>query len=201
MASKEYNKKYHQENKEKLNEISRKYGQDNKESISQSKKEYYQNNKEEISEKRKLYYEQNKEKIKAQRKIQKQLNKENIKIQKRKYQQKLLSTPEGKLMHNIRQAIKRSLKSEGYTKKMRSEEILGCSIEEFKLHLESKFELWMTWENKGLYNGEFNFGWDIDHIIPISSSSTEEDLIKLNHYTNLQPLCSKINRDVKKNKF
>ena len=56
----------------------------------------------------------------------------------------------------------------------------------------------MSWNNKGLYNGEFNFGWDIDHIIPLSSGKTEEDIIKLNHYTNLQPLCSRINRDIKK---
>lgn len=58
----------------------------------------------------------------------------------------------------------------------------------------------MTWENKGLYNGELNFGWDIDHIIPISSAKSEEDIIRLNHFSNLQPLCSKINRDIKKNK-
>jgi hypothetical protein len=58
----------------------------------------------------------------------------------------------------------------------------------------------MTWDNYGLYNGELNYGWDIDHIIPLSSGKTEDDLINLNHYTNLQPLCSKINRDIKKNK-
>ena len=57
----------------------------------------------------------------------------------------------------------------------------------------------MTWENRGLYNGDFDFGWDIDHVIPLSSTKTEEELIKLNHYTNLQPLCSKVNRDIKKN--
>ena len=59
----------------------------------------------------------------------------------------------------------------------------------------------MNWENKGLYNGDLNYGWDIDHIIPISSAFTEVEILKLNHYTNLQPLCSKINRDIKKNKF
>ena len=41
--------------------------------------------------------------------------------------------------------------------------------------------------------------WDIDHIIPVSSAKREEEIIKLNHYTNLQPLCSKINRYIKKN--
>ena len=56
----------------------------------------------------------------------------------------------------------------------------------------------MNWNNKGLYNGELNYGWDIDHIVPISSAITEEDIIRLNHYMNLQPLCSKINRDIKR---
>ena len=57
----------------------------------------------------------------------------------------------------------------------------------------------MNWSNHGKYNGEFNFGWDIDHIIPISSAKSEEEIIQLNHYTNLQPLCSYINRVVKRN--
>ena len=57
----------------------------------------------------------------------------------------------------------------------------------------------MTWDNKGLYNGELNYGWDIDHIIPVSSAINEEGVIALNHHTNLQPLCSKVNRDIKKN--
>ena len=59
----------------------------------------------------------------------------------------------------------------------------------------------MTWENRGLYNGELDYGWDIDHIVPICSAKTEEDVIKLNHYTNLQPLCSYTNRVIKGDKF
>jgi hypothetical protein len=59
----------------------------------------------------------------------------------------------------------------------------------------------MSWKNHGLYNGDFNYGWDIDHIVPISSAKTEDDVFKLNHFTNLQPLCTKINRDIKNNKI
>jgi len=59
----------------------------------------------------------------------------------------------------------------------------------------------MTWDNKGKYNGELNFDWDIDHKIPISEAKSIEDVIRLNHYTNLQPLCSKVNRDIKKDKL
>ena len=59
----------------------------------------------------------------------------------------------------------------------------------------------MTWENHGRFNSEFNYGWDIDHITPLSSALTEDDVIKLNHYTNLQPLCSYINRYIKRDRL
>lgn len=78
---------------------------------------------------------------------------------------------------------------------------LGCSLEYLKINTESKFEPWMTWDNYGKYNGELNYGWDIDHIIPISSAKTETEFHELCHYKNLQPLCSKINRDIKKGKI
>ena len=106
-----------------------------------------------------------------------------------------------KLSTQIRTSINNSIKRNGYNKISKTYDILGCSFEEFRIYLESKFEVWMTWENRGLYNGEFNYGWDIDHIIPVSSAKNEEDIIKLNHYTNFQPLCSYINRDKKINKI
>lgn len=56
----------------------------------------------------------------------------------------------------------------------------------------------MTWENYGKYNGELNHGWDIDHIIPLDSAETEEELLDLCKFTNLQPLCSYTNRYIKK---
>lgn len=99
-----------------------------------------------------------------------------------------------KLKCNVRSYLCNILKN----KKNRTCDILGCSFEEFKSYLESKFEVWMTWDNYGLYNGTPNYGWDIDHIIPVSSGITEDEILKLNHYSNLQPLCSYINRVVKK---
>ena len=104
------------------------------------------------------------------------------------------------LKSGIVRLIRQSFIKNGYLKKSKTQEILGCTYEEFKVYLESKFQPWMNWDNKGKYNGELNYGWDIDHIIPLSSAKTEEDVYKLNHYTNLQPLCSKINRDIKRDK-
>lgn len=199
MEKTQYNRKYYLENKERLNKKSKDYHEKSKEAISVNKKEYYEVNKELISRKRKEYYENNKEKIKKRKKLYRKNNKIKIAKQKADSQRKFLSTTLGKLKHNIRAAIRRSLVKNGYSKKYSSEDILGCTTEEFKKHIESKFESWMTWENKGLYNGELNYGWDLDHIIPLSKGKTEKDIIELNHYTNIQPLCSHINRDIKKN--
>ena len=65
-------------------------------------------------------------------------------------------------------------------------------------NLNDKGEVWMNWDNKGLYNGQPNYGWDVDHITPLILANSIEEVEKLNHYTNLQPLCSKMNRDIKK---
>jgi hypothetical protein len=66
------------------------------------------------------------------------------------------------------------------TKKNKTFDIVGCNPLQLKEHLEKQFVDGMTWENKG--------DWHIDHIIPLSSAKTEDELYKLCHYTNLQPL-------------
>ena len=109
--------------------------------------------------------------------------------------------PNFKLDRNIRNLIQNSFKYVNSKKSSRTVDILGCSVKEFKDYIESKFEYWMNWENHGKYNGNFDSGWDLDHIIPTSSAKTTEDIIKLNHYTNFQPLCSKMNRFNKRNKI
>ena len=68
----------------------------------------------------------------------------------------------------------------GYTKISRTHEILDCSFEFFKKYIEDQFIEGMTWENHG--------DWHLDHKIPISWSKTEADVIKLNHFSNFQPL-------------
>jgi len=83
--------------------------------------------------------------------------------------------------------------------KPRTQELIGCTYPELMICLESKFESWMSWENRGRYDGTPNYGWDIDHIKPLALATTLEELIELCHYTNLQPLCSYQNRNVKKN--
>lgn len=110
------------------------------------------------------------------------------------------SDPLFKLSRNIPKLIRISIKREGYSKKSKTFSILGCTWDELKYHIESKFEPWMNWNNWGKYNGGLRHGWDIDHIIPISFGKSEFEIIRLNHFTNLQPLDSYVNRHIKRNK-
>jgi hypothetical protein len=169
----------------------------------QNKKDklYRENNKEKISNRLKNYNE--KEEIKEQRsKYAKEFRLKNLELMRKKAIEKQKAKrkdPMYKFKEAIRNRIRNSINHNGARKNSKTAQILGCSFDEFRNHIESKFEPWMNWNNRGLYNGELNYGWDLDHIEPISSATSECDIIKLNHYTNYQPLCSKINRDIKRN--
>ena len=166
---------------EKRNKNFQKHRYNNPEYYKLKYKENYLKNKDLWKLKNKIYKSENKNKINEF--LRNKYVLDNI------YRTKRLITP----------LIVKSFKSKGYSKNSRTYKIIGCTFEELRDWLESKFEPWMNWDNQGLYNGELNYGWDIDHIIPISSAKTEEEIIRLNHYTNLQPLCSFTNRYIKRN--
>jgi hypothetical protein len=86
------------------------------------------------------------------------------------------------LSGTIRARMKRYFSEYGSANNEEKEAILGANLETIKKHLEKQFKKGMTWENRGYR------GWHIDHIIPISSAKTKEEMIALFHYTNLQPL-------------
>ena len=117
------------------------------------------------------------EDIRAYAKEYRLMNKEKAALQKKKKRQ---SDPMFKLTCNIRNLIYASIKSRGALKKSRSYEILGCSYDEFKTHLEQQFTDGMHWLNQG--------EWHLDHIYPVSLAKDESHLLELNHYTNFQPL-------------
>ncbi len=85
-----------------------------------------------------------------------------------------------KLAHNMRGRIRSALK--GKYKASSMVNLVGCSMENLRTHLQSKFAEGMTWENYGK--------WHVDHIIPCSSfdMKNEQHQKQCFHYTNLQPL-------------
>lgn len=92
-----------------------------------------------------------------------------------------------KIGTNLRCRLNKAIK--GNFKSGSAVEDLGCSIDEFKAYIESKFKLGMCWENWG------RKGWHIDHIIPLSAFdlTNYEQFKKACHYSNLQPLWAKEN--------
>lgn len=91
-----------------------------------------------------------------------------------------------KFKHKMRNFIYSSFRRNNFRKNKASETILGCTLIEFKDYIKSKFTEGMSFDNYGK--------WQIDHIIPLSTAKTVEDVIKLCHYTNLQPLWAEDNR-------
>lgn len=120
---------------------------------------------------------QNQEKSKTSSANWKRKNPEKISRYNKK---RMIENPLAKLSCVIRTAIWKSIKQAGFSKKSKTEQIIGCSFSELQIHLQNKFVNGMNWNNHGK--------WHIDHIIPVSSATTEQELLKLNHYTNLQPL-------------
>lgn len=79
---------------------------------------------------------------------------------------------------------------QGKTKSQSALKLLGCSLESFKLYLESKWETGMSWEN---YSRD---GWNVDHIMPVSifDLSNREHQRRCFHYSNMQPMWAEENR-------
>lgn len=87
-----------------------------------------------------------------------------------------------RLRMNLRHRTWTALK--GQSKSARTADLVGCTMEELRCHLERQFLPGMTWENYGKH------GWHIDHIRPCASFdlTDPEQQRQCFHYTNLQPL-------------
>lgn len=97
---------------------------------------------------------------------------------------KMLENPVYRLIKNLSRSLSQTLKTKGSKKESQLSKVLGCSTEEFKKYIESKFEPGMSWENYGKGADK----WNVDHHYPQSKAATAEEVLKLNHYTNLQPM-------------
>ena len=86
----------------------------------------------------------------------------------------------------MRQILNNSIRSGEYPKNSKFSKFYGCSINILKNHLEQSL---MT-----ICNGNYGQYWEIDYIIPLHSANDLEELVYLNHYTNLQPLTIEENR-------
>jgi hypothetical protein len=141
---------------------------------------WYDKSREERNKWRSEYYQKNKEKLREYNKMYDKNKSINFMV-------KYHTTPIIKLKHRLSCRLREILKLKSLVKNKKYNEILGCSSVFLKEYLGEQFTEGMTWDNHGQY------GWHIDHIIPLSSAKTEEEVYKLCHYTNLQPLWAEDN--------
>lgn len=144
--------------------------------------EYRTRHPEKLFTQRRNWRHANKEKRKIYDKNYSTKHKEKIAKRRRIYYKRIGWGPKDKIRNAVRVAFKRI----GKNKPANTLELLGCSWEEAKAHIESLWQEGMTWENHGRY------GWHIDHIRPVNSFEDHE-LDQMNHISNLQPLWAKDN--------
>ena len=155
-----------------LSEYSKKYKKLHSNRNTLNKKKWYQANKDKVLQYQRRYYKENQQHI------------INRVIAYR--QGRLQSDPIFKLRKNVRHRLSKILKTKVSAAAFG---FMGCSVEELKKYLESKFQSGMSWDNYGYY------GWHVDHIKSLSSFDLTDDkqLKQACHYTNLQPLWAKDN--------
>lgn len=191
-ANQEKRKIYLNLNKDKIKQQKKSYNEVNKEKVRLQTKSYRESNKEKIKVRtkdyRKSYYQKNKEEIIKKRKVYVEKNKEKVKKYHTSYCNRRFKTDSNyKLACNLRSRLKSAIN--GNFKSGSAVKDLGCSIEELKQYLESKFLPGMSWDNHTVD------GWHIDHIKPLASFdlTDRQQFLEACHYTNLQPLWAKDN--------
>lgn len=167
---KDYRKRKLLSDGDNVREKARIYKSKNKEFYNNIRKIWNDKNKERVSKRRKRYTEENIDRIRELARIAYQKKKNNTLF---------------KFKIALRSRIYTALRNKGYKKNSKTMGLIGVDFDTLKLHLERQFKVGMNWDNHG--------EWHIDHIRPISSAKTQDELISLFHYTNLQPLWAKEN--------
>ena len=210
---KDCQKAHHQANKEQINAQSKAWREANPEKVKDYGKARYQANPEKFKARSKANYRANPEKFKARskawreanpdkkkaqckawreanpekerayKKAWREANPEKVKAQSKAWKRnRRKNDPEYKILENLRTRLWYAIK--GNAKSASTQELIGCSIEFLKSHIESQFEDWMTWDNYA------HDTWHIDHIKPCASFdlSDPEQQKECFHWSNLQPL-------------
>lgn len=134
--------------------------------IKNYRSKYYEENRETVIEKQKAYCK----------------NPEVRKLINKRRREKIATDPQFAISLRVRNRVRKALLKVGAVKSKKTMELLGCSFEFLKEHIESRFKDGMSWENRSSFH--------IDHIRPLASfdlTDPEQQKIAC-HWSNLQPL-------------
>ena len=172
---------YHEINKERNNKRSREYNKANKERLSAYGERYRQENKLRQKEYDKKRRQEKRDLLNQANKIYREANREKINeyVRNRRKMDPVL-----RATCNLRRRLYDFCKHSRLNKNFKTMDSVGLTSTEFKSYIESLFLDGMSWYNYGRGADK----WAIDHIKPLRTATTVDELFKLNHYTNLQPL-------------
>jgi hypothetical protein len=177
MTKSEYGKEYYLANKEKIKAKSNNYYHNNIEKAQAAQRAYREVNKEKLNEYARVYKKNNPEKVKESKRKDRINNRDRINQDRR---ERLQKDPQFKIACRLRTRIWKVLN--GTLKSKSSLELLGCSLQEFKVYIESKFTDGMSWERISEIH--------LDHMRPCSSFDLTDTRQQEQcfHYSNMQPL-------------
>lgn len=179
----EHDRKYREANKEKIAAMHKAWRDRNREHINEQQREKYKANPAAFKKNKDKYVSSHLEQVRESRKRYKTENRQRCSDYERIKRQ---TDPVYRFRTSVRNLIWGYNKKKGYKGGKSTWEVIGCDFDTFLAHIQSQFEEGMTLENYGHGKGK----WNIDHIIPICTAETDEDIERLNHYTNLRPLWS-----------
>jgi hypothetical protein len=178
-------KRYAKDNVEAERLRTKKWQEENPEKFKASHRASREKHKEKRYQATRDWREQSKEHLKAYNKANRARDREKL---KKWAKAKYASDPKYALISKVRRSTLYAISRFGFRKNCKTSIILGCDWETLQAHIESQFYNGMTWESFKDKNHTGTSMVEIDHIIPISSAKTEEDVIRLAHFSNLRPM-------------
>lgn len=174
-------------NPERFRKFNRDYYAKNRQKMIALSKLYQSRNKPQKLDRRRELRKQNKDRENLRQSLWRKNHREIVRDYGRKARAKRMERDLSfAIRERLRTRIRQAIKSDSGVKSKRTMELLGCSISEFKIYIESKFESGMHWNNWGHASDK----WNLDHIIPCALFDfTKEDHQKrCFHFSNYQPL-------------
>jgi hypothetical protein len=103
---------------------------------------------------------------------------------------RLKHSPDYKMRLAMRNHISRIARKTKTKKSRRTNEYLGCTIQEARKWIQRQFQAGMSWKNHG--------EWEIHHIIPLARWDLLDpvQMLRASHFTNLKPLWKHQNRAI-----
>lgn len=163
------------------------YRDSRKDEIKKYHQKRYQDNKEEYDRRSKKWRKEHPDYDKESKIQWFKDNREKVNKKKKELYHSKKNDPLYNLIYRVRNRTKNAIRAKRFRKDFKYPDYIGCTREELKLHIEKQFTEGMTWDK--FLAGEIH----IDHIVPIGKAKSPEEVFKLSHYTNLQPLWAKDN--------